>query len=169
MHSSKVLVKSKKDMRILIVSIIMWLFAFPVTGQTEVDWAELVTLNTTRTELRKLLGEPAHIYANADLFFLPDQKVSVQYASGRCKGLRPHWKVKRGIVLSLLVKPMKPSKFDAKTLSAGFVRGPIQDDLSVDYTNADKGIEYVVNEFGELSLISYTPAKIAREKFKCGK
>ena len=153
---------------------ILWLliilsFGILAPGQSTSEWSGIVPLETTRSEVARLLGEPKFVYKNADLFFRPGEKVHIEYAAGRCKGLLPNWDVKRGTVLSVYVKPMKPVPFDADKLGIGFVRGLVNDDLSVEYSNSKNGVKYSVNEFGELSSISYTPDRISGAKFVCKK
>lgn len=155
-------------MKVVVLTILFCLFSYALAvGQTNSGWNGIVPLETTRSEVARLLGEPKFVRKNSDLFFRPEEKVSIQYASGRCKGLSPHWNVKSGTVTSILVIAMNPVPFDPAKLDKSFIRGPVNDDLSVEYFSADPGIKFVVSESGRLDLISFTPGKIAREKFVC--
>lgn len=146
---------------------VLKLATFVALGQAEIGWNGIVPLKTTRSDVGRLLGKPKFVYENSDLFFREDEKVSVEYASGPCEGLRPHWNVSKGTVVSMLVKPMKTISFDAKMLGPEFVRGAVQDDLSVEYANAVTGVKYTVNEFGELSSIRFSPSGAAKVKHTC--
>ena len=128
-------------------------------AQSSSGWRGIIPLYSSRSEARLILGEPKEEGKYSDLFRLSDVKVDIIYAPGPCKGPIPGWNVKSGTVLTILVIPMRKTFFDESNLPVDFIKGPVNDDLSVEYTSIEKGIRYTVSEFGDLGTIYYMPSK----------
>jgi hypothetical protein len=150
-------------------AIILLFFLLPITAMPQEGdgWRGIVPLVSSKAEVRSILGKPESDGHSIDFFVLPDFKVIVEYSTGRCPGNGARSNVRKGIVVNILVLPMKIVKFEDLKLDASFVRGAVEDDLSVDYTNDTRGISCLVDQFGEVSGVSYRPTRKLRKAAQC--
>ncbi len=146
-------------MRLSLGLIITLLTAVSALGQMSFGWKGIIPLTSSREDVLETLGTPKQSYEHSDLFFLPDVKVNVHYSSALCEGALSGWRVRKGTVLSILVVPLRGMQFDVSKLGKDFVKGSVNDDLSVEYTNVEKGIRFTESDTGTVNTVYYMPSK----------
>jgi hypothetical protein len=127
------------------------------------EWRGIVPLRTTREDVRKMLGKPHGECNIFDDYFVDEDFVSVLYADQYCDGpLRYYWgnyTVAPGAVLSVTVRfehgiPLADYKIPSmKKLR----KGKPDSILTVDYFDAEQGIEYSVRD-GQVVAVEYGPS-----------
>ncbi|MGD9560967.1 MAG: hypothetical protein AB7F88_01960 [Pyrinomonadaceae bacterium] len=128
-------------------------------AQDVAGWNGIVPMVSTRDDVRKQFGEPKDGSENGDLYYMDDYKASFQYlrksTQDKCSGII----LKKGLVTDFLLIPRKPIRLEDLNLGPEFVRGAINDDLSIDYINARRGISYGFDQSRKLITIHYYPPK----------
>jgi hypothetical protein len=135
--------------------------AFTFCAQAK-EWRGIVPLHSTRSDVEKLLGTPAIARDNFATYVLDHEKVTFDYAVGRCNERTAKWNVPSGTVVSIVVMPkLQGVKF--RELTSDFTKfKKVQDEHVLNifhYTDQQDGVRYEVDESdGTVSLIHYFPA-----------
>lgn len=139
------------------------LLIFLATPSPAREWRGIVPLQSTREDVRKILGKPDREYHSNDDYDMDDALVSVLYAQEYCSGPpRYYWGsygVSPGTVLSISVRFYKGiplAKFKIPNMDK--LRKGEPDSIStVDYFDGEQGIEYSVQD-GKVQAVEYGPS-----------
>lgn len=129
-----------------------------VQSRQPTGWQGLVPLHSTRADVERLLGPSPE---ECKCFYeTPNEKISIEYSQGPCKGFLHGWNVPAGTVLMITVRP------NAEVLLSGlgldlskFDKSFGTDTRGLYYTDKDAGIRYGFRENGILESVSYVPKR----------
>jgi len=140
-----------------------WFLIFSANSSVAKEWHGIVPLRSTREDVRKRLGIPNRQYEIFDDYDLEGYSVSVLYATDNCEGPLRYWwgtyRVSPGTVLSITVEFdefIPSSKFKIPNLPR-LKKGDPDHTLTVDYFDAERGIQYSVQD-KKVSEVEYGPS-----------
>jgi len=136
------------------------LIAMPLTfsaPQIERGWRHIVPLNSTRSQVERILGASEN---ECKCFYrVDDFSVHVDYALAPCKGVVPGWNVATDTVLRFTIRPtVQQQRFEEMKLDLAKYSLRHDDTFTTYYANRSGGIEYAVSSDGLVSSISYIPS-----------
>jgi hypothetical protein len=126
------------------------------------DWRGIVPLHSTREDVRKILGKPRSDNNLSDHYRIDNLYVNIWYATEPCSGLLYHWGnygVSAGTVFSVGInfeEGIPLAKFKIPNMEK-LKRGKPDSTFTVDYFDADEGIEYSVQD-GKVVSVTYGPS-----------
>ena len=126
-------------------------------GQPEErGWRGLVPLQSTRSDVERLLGRSED--QCKCIYRTDDSVVFVEYSKEPCKGNPPGWNVPADRVLSLSVRSQKERKFSELNLDLSKYLKTQDDTFASYYTNNEQGITYEVSQSGVINVVTYSPS-----------
>jgi len=140
---------------------IFFVLQVPFINAQEADWTQLKVLQSTRSDVEKILGQPYEKPNNS--FFASyrakNGNVHVEYSLRLCEANdKGGWNVERGTVIDISFFPdiyptVKSLKLDKKKYKK-VIEGDVTDIFT--YKNDEDGIKYIVQR-GKVETIVYYP------------
>lgn len=124
--------------------------------QAERGWRGLVPLQSTRSDVERLLGRSED--QCKCIYRTDDSVVFVEYSKEPCKGNPPGWNVPADRVLSISVRSQKERKFSELNLDLSKYLKTQDDTFASYYTNNEQGITYEVPQSGVINVVTYSPS-----------
>lgn len=124
--------------------------------QEERGWQGLVPLQSTRSDVERLLGRSED--RCKCIYRTDDSVVFVEYSEEPCRGNPPGWNVPADRVLSISVRSQKERKFSELNLDLSRYLKTQDDTFASYYTNNDEGITYEVSQSGVINVVTYSPS-----------
>ena len=149
--------------RITIVIGCMWLMLVTASTSSAQGWRGIIPLRSTRQDVERLLGPPTDYY-----YYLKNETVSIDFASGVCKGDGPDsYKVPAGTVTRIMVIPKSELSLKAMRVDVTRYKKQADEDIKphVFYYNEEAGEAIEVFD-GKVQSITYVP-KASEASLKC--
>jgi hypothetical protein len=126
-------------------------------GQQEArGWRGLVPLQSTRSDVERLLGRSAD--QCKCIYKTDDAVVFIEYSKESCTGNPPGWNVPVDKVLSISVRSQKERRFSELNLDLSKYVKTLDDTFTAYYTNNEQGITYEVSQSGVIHGVIYSPS-----------
>ena len=131
------------------------------------EWRGIVPLQSTRADVKRILGRPIKGWDWADYFSLPEGIVLVEYQTGKCEDdigqLGFGWNVPEATVTSIGLIPRKQVKKDVLMKGETFQPSPAR--AGVVYYDSANGVSLETYR-DEVTLIEYRAQK-SQEPLRC--
>jgi len=145
-------------MKSIILTILIFASTVFAHGQSN-SWKNLTPLLSTRVDVEKLLGKPKEDKYFCCKYETPNEYVSVEYVTDKCK---EGWNVPKDTVLSLRVSTSSDvgKSFEDLKLNESNFSFTGDDAFYGTWTNAEQGLQYYFSNIKqELQSITYIPKK----------